>query len=110
VLVNFWATWCPPCREEIPDLIQLSQRDRSLEIAGIAMDEGNSAGVRDFVKAARIPFAVLLPAGSSSLTELIQALPTTFLIDKEGMVARQYVGAVNERTVRQDIDRLQAED
>jgi cytochrome c biogenesis protein CcmG/thiol:disulfide interchange protein DsbE len=62
VLVNFWATWCPPCREEIPGFVRLAKRARDLDIAGIAMDDGDSAGVRQFVKAAGVPYPVLFPS------------------------------------------------
>jgi thiol-disulfide isomerase/thioredoxin len=109
VLVNFWATWCAPCREEIPDLVRLAKSERGLDIAGIAMDAGDNAQVRQFVKAAGLPYAVLLPAGPSPLADAIDALPTSFLVDKEGRIAQAYFGAVSEKTVREDVGRLQAE-
>lgn len=109
VLVNFWATWCAPCREEIPDLVRLAKSERGLDIAGIALDAADSAQVRQFVKAADLPYAVLLPTGSSPLADAIDALPTTFLVDKEGRIAQAYFGAVSEKTVREDVGRLEAE-
>ena len=109
VLVNFWATWCPPCREEIPAFVRLAQTARGLDIAGIAMDDGGAAQVREFVKSAGIPYPILLPTASSPLVNAIQSLPTTFLVDKEGRIAQRYFGAVNESTVRLDVSRLEAE-
>ena len=109
VLVNFWATWCGPCREEIPGFVRLAKTERDVDIAGIALDTSDNGGVRQFVKAAGMPYPVLLPSGSSPLVDAIDALPTTFLVDKEGRIAQQYVGAVSEKTVRGDVGRLQAE-
>jgi cytochrome c biogenesis protein CcmG, thiol:disulfide interchange protein DsbE len=108
VLVNFWATWCPPCLEELPGLMRLAKSRGELDIAGIAMDHGEQT-IRQFVKAARMNYPVLLPPASSPLTETIEGLPTTFLVDKQGKVARHYVGAFSERTMRADIDRVLAE-
>lgn len=109
VLVNFWATWCPPCREEIPGFVRLAESERDLDIAGIAMDDDSAAEVRQFVRAAGVPYPILLPTATSPMVDAIQSLPTTFLVDREGRIAQYYFGAVNERTVREDADRLQAE-
>lgn len=109
VLVNFWATWCPPCREEIPCFIRLARSRRDLDIAGIAMDDGDAAGVRQFAKAAGVIYPILLPSASSPFVDAIQSLPTTFLVDKNGRIAKEYVGEVSERAVREDIDRVLAE-
>jgi len=109
VLVNFWATWCPPCREEIPGFIRLAKSRGDLDIAGIAMDDGDAAGVRQFAKAAGVTYPVLLPSASSPIVDAIQSLPTTLLVDKMGRIAKQYIGEVSERTVREDVDRLMAE-
>lgn len=108
VLVNFWATWCPPCLEELPGLMRLAKSHSELDIAGIAMDHGEQT-IRQFVRAAHMNYPVLLPPASSLLTETIEGLPTTFLVDKQGKIARQYVGAFSERTMRTDIDRVLAE-
>jgi thiol-disulfide isomerase/thioredoxin len=110
VLVNFWASWCPPCRAETPDLVKLADqyRGRGFEIAGIAMDD-DSAPVRKFASSFRISYPVLLPAPDSPFFSTIQALPTSFLVDKYGRVAASYSGAVNEKTVRAEAERLLAE-
>lgn len=109
VLVNFWATWCPPCRQEIPGFIRLAKNEPELEMAGVAMDEGGDAVVRQFVTSAGIPYPILLPPASSPFADSIQNLPTTFLLDKEGRIAKEYFGAVSETTVRRDVDSLLAE-
>src|SRR5262249_41376390 len=64
VLLNFWATWCPPCREEIPDLIELQAKYRDrLQIVGLSVDEGTPDAVKSFVQKARMnyPVAVVSP-------------------------------------------------
>lgn len=109
VLVNFWATWCAPCREEIPGFVRLANSRRDLDITGIAMDEGDVGGVRQFVKAAEVTYPILLPPASSPFASAIQSLPTTFLVDKEGRIAKEYVGAVSQRAVQEDLDRLSTE-
>ena len=108
VLVNFWASWCPPCREEIPGLMRLANSRSKLDIAGIAMDHGEQI-IRQFVRAAQMNYPVLLPSAASLLTETIEGLPTTFLVDKNGRIARQYVGAYSEKIMRADVDQVLAE-
>ena len=109
VLVNFWATWCPPCREEIPGFISLSKSEPSLQVVGVALDEGGGDVVRRFAVTAGITYPVLLPPASSPFFNAIQTLPTTFLIDKEGRIAKEYVGAVSKGTVQRDLAILAAE-
>jgi len=109
VLVNFWATWCPPCREEIPGFISLSNSEPSLQVVGVALDDGGGEVVRRFAATAGITYPVLLPPASSPFFNAIQTLPTTFLIDKEGRIAREYVGAVSKGAVQRDLAILAAE-
>lgn len=82
-LVNFWATWCPPCREEIPDLIKLQERYKdNLVIIGISSDEGSSDVVAEFVAEHRINYPIVME--TPELTKAfpgIFALPTTFVVD-----------------------------
>jgi thiol-disulfide isomerase/thioredoxin len=70
VLVNFWATWCPPCREEIPGFVRLAESEPDLEIAGIAMDDDGAADVRQFAKAAGVPYPILLPTVGEKATRV----------------------------------------
>ncbi len=109
-LVNFWASWCPPCRQETPGLVRMANdyRSRGFDVAGISMDDSD-APVRRFVQTYHVPYPILLPPANSPLASAIQSLPTTFLIDRQGRVAKVYDGAVGEGELRSDIDRLLAE-
>jgi thiol-disulfide isomerase/thioredoxin len=91
VLINFWATWCPPCRREIPSLARLARNLRGLDFVVLAVNQGESREtVLDFIGqlAPTSPFPVLLDEGGESLREWpVKGLPTTFVVDREGRVA-----------------------
>jgi thiol-disulfide isomerase/thioredoxin len=110
VLVNFWATWCPPCRYETPGLVAFYRKyePRGLSAVGISMDEEGPEVVRQFVKKYQIPYPVLLP-GESGVGSQVQGLPTTLLIDKRGRLAKTYEGLLDEAELRHDVERLLAE-
>jgi len=94
VLVNFWATWCPPCREEIPELLELKKefKDR-LEIVGISEDDDSPESVAKFARAKGMMYPIVM-----ATPELIEsyggvpALPTSFLIDTQGRVVQKHSG------------------
>ena len=111
VLVNFWATWCPPCRQETPGLVRISHRyaAKGLSVAGVSMDEGGAAPVRDFVRSYGVTYPVMMPDSSFLLANEIDSLPTTFLIDRKGRIAKTYIGEVREAVFRADIESLLAE-
>ncbi len=96
VLVNFWATWCPPCRAEIPELIKLQDKHRDkLQIIGVSEDDDADA-VHEFIKKNGINYPVVM-----ATPELIQAyggvaaLPTTFVVDPQGRVVQRHLGLLN---------------
>ena len=64
VVLNFWATWCPPCQRETPDLVDVANRykNKGVEFAGVALDEGSGDAVQQFVDQYKIPYAILRPA------------------------------------------------
>ena len=111
VLLNFWATWCGPCRMETPDLVTLAHTygPRGLRVAGITMDEEPASVVPAFVKRYHVPYPILVPDQGFGLANLIQALPTTFLLDRQGRVARMFRGARTAEAMAPDIERLLSE-
>lgn len=94
VLVNFWATWCPPCQEEIPEMMELQKQFQSkLEIIGVSMDDGPPDGVKQFAQKIGMNYPVVM--GSDALSEEyggVPALPTTYVVDPEGRVVQKHVG------------------
>jgi len=94
VLVSFWATWCPPCREEIPLLLQLESRYKDkLQIIGVSMDDDTPAEVREFTRAEHMDYPVVMDkARISEEYGGVPALPTAFVIDTNGRVVQKHVG------------------
>jgi thiol-disulfide isomerase/thioredoxin len=95
LIVDFWATWCGPCREEIPHLNELYSelKSKGLEIVGISMDTDGTDGVKDFVREFRIQYPIVM--GDEKVAESfggIIGLPTTFIIDRDGKIAKKYIG------------------
>ncbi|HQT26050.1 MAG TPA: TlpA disulfide reductase family protein [Burkholderiales bacterium] len=99
VLVNFWATWCPPCLEEIPVLQKLAKQG-TLAVIGIAMSYRDSSEVLDFSKKNHIYYPVVL--GDDDIADKfggIDTLPTSFLYSPEGKLVGQHMGPLTEKDV-----------
>ncbi|HVW83425.1 MAG TPA: TlpA disulfide reductase family protein [Bryobacteraceae bacterium] len=111
VLINFWATWCPPCRQETPGLVRLATeyRSKGLAVVGISMDEGGADTIRSFVNEFHMPYPIALPDSASPLVSSVESLPTTILVDRQGRGAKMYTGQVRESVFRDDVERLLAE-
>ncbi len=95
VLLDFWATWCPPCREEIPGFVRLYQKykDRGVEVVGVALDQSGPEAIQDFVKEFQVSYPILV--GDSGVAQAyggVRAIPTTFLIGREGRILQKYLG------------------
>jgi peroxiredoxin len=111
VLLNFWATWCYPCRTEMPSMQALYQdyRERGLEILAIASDGQGMDVVAPFVDAHGLTFPVLLdPQNVVGARLFVQAIPMSYLLDKDGRIAGREPGAKNwnSRKMRRLLDRL----
>ncbi|MDX8412117.1 MAG: TlpA disulfide reductase family protein [Mariprofundaceae bacterium] len=113
VLLNFWATWCPPCRQEMPSMAQLHQTmgERGLHIVAISVDRDPQA-LTAFVREYNLPFQVLHDVESNiSRTYGVFRYPESFLIDRKGIVRRHVVGAIDwmSPNVMRDIEAMLAE-
>ncbi|HWY08003.1 MAG TPA: TlpA disulfide reductase family protein [Candidatus Acidoferrales bacterium] len=97
VLLNFWATWCGPCREEIPELIALQNRYKDrLQIIGLVVDDDDEKGIRSVMESEGINYPVALADPETRFAYGgIAALPTVFVINSEGRVVQKHVGLFN---------------
>jgi peroxiredoxin len=111
VVLDFWATWCAPCLVEIPEYVDLWRRNqgRGVEIVGVAC-ESDPQDVRDVAQAQRIPYRVLMGDDRISENYGASGLPTTYVIDKRGMIRKRFVGttASKFKTLQQAVDELLA--
>lgn len=98
VLLNIWATWCHPCRDEIPELreIHAKYRDRGLELVGVSVDaDGAEEHIKEFMKEFEMTYPVWLDPGERISTQFLTiGVPTTFLIDKQGVLRWRKTGPV----------------
>ena len=108
VLINFWATWCPPCREEIPALIELQKKYKDqLQIVGIAQDSGSAEDVRRFMDANGMNYPTVLSTPAiEKLFPGVYALPTTFVLDHDGRLAQKHVGLLNTGVAERETQAL----
>jgi peroxiredoxin len=107
VILDFWATWCPPCRMEIPGFIDLqkSYGAKGLQVVGVALDQPDR--VKSFVAANGINYPVVL--GNNQIVSSyggITGIPTTFLIDKEGRIVEKFEGMRPKETFETAIKKL----
>jgi len=109
VILDFWATWCPPCRKSIPDLISIQNEYKDdLVIIGISLDQPSSQGeLQPFIKSYGINYPVVL--GTNQVLAAygnVQAIPTSFIIDQEGNIINKHVGIVPKSTLVEEINAL----
>ncbi|RIK76811.1 hypothetical protein DCC62_10690 [candidate division KSB1 bacterium] len=107
VVVNFWATWCGPCRREIPDFnnVYALYRERGVEFLGISLDDDPQAAVPAF--AARIPIAYPVLIGSAEIAWRynVQTIPQTYIIDRNGKIVNSYVGMVSASALQAALEK-----
>jgi len=105
VLLEFWATWCPPCRAAIPDIEKIHQRykDKGLVVLAISLDKGDWSFVKSFLVSYGITYAVL--KGTDDIPERykVRSIPTTMILDKTGKIIKRYVGFGTEENFEKDI-------
>ena len=109
VLVNFWATWCPPCRVEMPVLEAMYQRhrERGFVIIGLAIDQGPTAEIADFVRERQITYPIAqVGAQAERAFGGVRAYPTSFLVDRGGKIRHTVVGPIGAVSLEPAVRRL----
>jgi len=112
VVLDFWATWCPPCVKEIPHFVELHEqyKDKGVEIVGISLDDAGISVVKAFVQKYQIKYPILMTDGRvDKAFGGISGIPTTFVIDSAGNISKKYVGYRDKAVFEADIKALLAE-
>lgn len=109
VVLDFWATWCPPCRAEIPSFVALQKQygQDGLQVVGVSLDEKGPAVVKPFMKKMGINYPVVM--GTPAVTDAyggIEGIPTTFIIDREGRIVSRHTGLESKATFEKEIKPL----
>lgn len=105
VLLEFWATWCPPCRASVPGLEKLHEayKDRGLAVLAVSMDEGGWDVVKSFMKEQGITYSVLQGNEDVAVKYEVRSIPMLLILNKEGRIARRYLGFGTEEDLEKDI-------
>ena len=106
VLLNFWATWCGPCKVEIPWFIEFNKtyKDRGLAVVGVSMDDDGWKSVKPYIAEKKLDYPVVI--GNDDISKLyggVDSLPTTFIIDRSGKIAFVHMGLVGKDTYQKEI-------
>ena len=109
VILDFWATWCGPCRMEIPGFIEFQKQyaDKGLVVVGVSLDQDGASVVKSFMDKSGINYPVLL--GDETIVSAfggVEGIPTTFIIDRKGQIVRKHVGYAEKAEFEADIKPL----
>jgi len=113
VVLNFWATWCPPCREEIPDFVRMQKAlgDRGVQFVGVALERNpDPQAVREFAEKMNVNYPIGLDEGPIARKYGgVRTLPTTFVIGPEGEIQGRIPGRTTEAMLKPALEKLLAE-
>ncbi len=111
VLLDFWATWCEPCLEELPDLMRFHEahKDKGFTVVGVAMDAEGASIIGPFARQNNIPYPILIANGDLPSGYPVPGFPSAFLIDKDGMIVRRYLGPKSYEELERDVSQLTAQ-
>jgi peroxiredoxin len=109
LILDFWATWCAPCRIEIPHFVELQKQygDKGLRVIGISLDEQGLEVVKKFVKRFGVNYQIVI--GNEKVAEAyggIGAIPTTFVIDRQGRIVSEHIGYDDKAAFEKEIQSL----
>jgi len=109
IILDFWATHCPPCRQEIPDFIKLynKYRDKGLVIIGVSLDSGDVEGLKRFCQNEGVNYPIAI--GNYEVTKSyggIKYIPTTFIIDKNKNIVKKFIGYTSIDVFEREIEKL----
>ncbi|MBE6068024.1 MAG: redoxin domain-containing protein [Clostridium lundense] len=108
VFLNFWATWCPPCKAEMPEMEMLYQETKNsdLVILAVNLDEEKDT-VQKFISSSKYNFPVLLDTGNIAASQYeVVSIPTSFFIDKEGNIVDKHIGAMTIEDMKNYINNI----
>jgi thiol-disulfide isomerase/thioredoxin len=113
VLLNFWATWCGPCKIEIPWFIEFNKtyKDRGFAVLGVSLDDDGWKSVKPYIAEKKIDYTVVV--GNDQVSKSygdVESLPTTFIIDRDGRIAFVHMGLVGKDTYGEEIRSLLGRD
>lgn len=116
ILLNFWGTWCGPCRKEIPDFVKLYEKYQNdgLEIVGVTLTSGSPENIATFMDKWKMNYTVLTDISGDETQKVtanygravgqpISGIPTTFLIDRDGYIVKSYLGPRSEKIFYNDL-------
>jgi len=108
IVLDFWATWCQPCRDSIPGMVKLHKdyADKGLVILAISVDGGAVGDIRDFQKHAGMNYRVLMGTEEVAVEYGVRTIPMMILVDKSGKVHKRYLGAGNEDDIEKTVKQL----